>query len=184
MRVVHARVRVIGAGVLASAALVAHTAVARTGAAGAAGCKREAGAQTMVTSSYRFKLRVGPSEKMYTPAQVRRLHPKTGEVMLRGTMMAMGHMSMGESMRHLEVQICARGTSAVLTHARPTIVVVDEMMHKTTQVPIAVMEGIGEGVADLHYGNNVPMRPGDRYTIRVGLKHQRAVFHLTLPKTM
>ena len=147
------------------------------------GCKTESGTQIAATASYRFALRIVMAEKMYTPAEVRKKHLKHGEVMLRGSM-SMGGMSMGGSMRHLEVQICAKKTGAVITNANPTIVVVDNTAKMTTRVPIAVMEGIGEGVADLHYGNNVVMSVGHRYTITVTLRGERVVFRVRLPKTV
>ncbi len=155
--------------------------VARTQTSAATGCKATSGVQSAVTPSYRFALRVTMPEQMYTPAQVRKMHPKHGEVMFQGVM-AMGGMAMG-GMRHLEVQICSAKTRAVVTNAHPTIVVADTSSNMTTKVPIAVMEGIGEGVADLHYGNNVTMSAGHRYTITVTLKGERAVFHMRLPKS-
>jgi len=173
------------------AALVAFAAIAPIGAsvAGtttttAVGCKAEAGVHITVTPTYRFALRIEKPVKMYTPAQVRKMHPKHGEVMLRGKMTSMGGMSMGGSMRHLEVQICSREKSTVVTNANPTIVLVDTSSKKTTKVHIAVMEGIGEGVADLHYGNNVVMPAGHRFTITVTLKGERAVFHVRRPRSM
>src|ERR1700750_1633630 len=90
---------------------------------------------------YLFALSIGPEETMYTPAQVKSKHPRSGEVMLAGKMvggMAGMDMSSGER-RHLEVHICPTG-GKVITGARPTITVNGAM------VPIAVMEGVGEGV--------------------------------------
>ena len=46
-----------------------------------------------------------------------------------------------------------------------------------------MMEGIGEGVADLHYGNNVAMPARHRFVVIVTWKHERATFHLVLPPT-
>lgn len=147
-----------------------------------AGCAAGGGKQISFTRSYRFALHVGMPEKMYTPAQVRKMHPKSGEVMLRGKM---GGMKMGGAMRHLEVQICSRKTRAVVTNANPTIVVVDETAHgMAMKVPAAVMKGVGEGIADLHYGNNVSMPAGHRFRVTVRLKGQRVVFHVTSPKMM
>ena len=169
-----------------SAVAFALAALALTTTAGASrvavGCKAEAEVRIAATASYRFALRVGMPERMYTPAQARKMHPKQGEVMLRGSM-SMGGMAMGGSMRHLEVQICAKTANAVITNANPTIVVVDTTAHgMPMKVPIAVMEGIGKGVADLHYGNNVTMPAGHRFTITVTLKGQRAILHATSPK--
>lgn len=51
-------------------------------------------------------------------------------------------------------------------------------------VPVTVMEGIGAGTADLHYGNNVAMPGGQRFTVTVTLKGQKAVFNVTSPNAM
>jgi hypothetical protein len=48
--------------------------------------------------------------------------------------------------------------------------------HLAMNVPVAVMEEIGAGTADLHYGNNVPMPGGHRFTVTATLKGQKAVF--------
>ena len=50
-------------------------------------------------------------------------------------------------------------------------------------VPVAVMEGVGQGVADYHYGNNVNLKTGQKVTIVVKLDGQTAVFHATVPKS-
>jgi len=80
------------------------------------------------------------------------------------------------SRRHLEVHICTPA-GKVVTGAHPAITVNDAM------VPVAVMEGVGEGAADLHYGNNVNLRPGQEVTVVVRLKGQQAVFHATVSKS-
>lgn len=122
-------------------------------------------------------------EMMYTQAQVRKMHPKHGEVMLRGKMM--GGMHMGGAMRHLEVQICSKKSRAVVTNAHPRIVVVDETVKgMPMSVPVAVMEGVRKGVADLHYGNNVAMPAGHKFKVTVTLKGERAVFYVKSPRAM
>jgi hypothetical protein len=50
-------------------------------------------------------------------------------------------------------------------------------------VPVATMEGVGEGASDIHYGNNVTLTPGHRVTVTVVLKGERAVFHATVPRS-
>ena len=160
------------------AALAPATALGSTTRPAATGCKAGSGAQSAVTASNRFVLRIGMPEQMYTPAQVKKMHPKHGEVMLRGRMNGMGGMSIGGAMRHLEVQICLRPGNTVITTANPTITVKDAAsMGMATKVPVAVMQGVGAGTADLHYGNNVSMKPGHRYTIKVTVKGETAIFH-------
>ncbi len=178
----YARSLVVAVGVVACGVLFGATAV--SAAPVAVGCKAQSGMQLVVTASYRFRFRVGMSEKMYTPAQVKSMHPKQGEVMLGGSM-SMGGMPMGGAVRHLEVQICSKATSAVITNANPTITVTDTSAHgMATKVSVAVMEGIGSGAADVHYGNNVNMPAGHRFTVTVTLKGERAVFKVTSPKGM
>jgi hypothetical protein len=88
-------------------------------------------------------------------------------------------MPMHGPRRHLEVHIWLRRTRAVVTDANPTIVLVDNTAHGLPhRLPVAVMEGIGEGRADLHYGNNVAMSHHHRYTITVACAGQRATLHL------
>ena len=180
MRRVRSSVVVIG--VLACAALTAVTVASATRVV--AGCKAEQGTHLATTGSFRFALRVGMPEKMYTRAEVKAMHPKTGEVMLRGHM-SMGGMVMGGATRHLEVQICSKATRSVITNANPTIALRDVTAHtKTRTMPIAVMTGIGEGNAGLHYGNNTPMRGGHMFVVTVRLKGERVVFRVRSPKAM
>ena len=145
------------------------------------GCSRAAGKQVLASRDYVFTLVVGPAENMYMPYQVRATHPKHGEVMLRGQMTTDISMLIGGPVRHLEVQICARGTRAVVTNANPKIVLHDLTEHKTVNLPVAVMKGIGEGVADLHYGNNIAIPRRHRFTITVSWRADGATFHYVSP---
>jgi hypothetical protein len=168
---------------LRTIALVCGTAAALIGPSLAAahpfavGCQAEAGKRVALTPSYRYALLIGPVEDMFMPRQVRATHPKHGEVMLGGTMTG-AEMLTGGPIRHLEIQICTRRTRAVVTAASPTIVVRDQTLKRTERLPIAVMEGIGEGVADLHYGNNVAMPAWHRYVVAVSWRGERVRFQL------
>ncbi len=143
------------------------------------------GSQTLRTGSHVFIVSVGPSETMYSSPQVRRMHPKSGEVMLGGHMKGSGisGMSGGSSMsgmggmRHLEVHVCTRRGDKVVTAPPPTIMMVSGS--KTQMVPVAEMEGVGEGLKDFHFGNNVQMMKGQTYTVRVTEASDHAVFHVT-----
>ena len=141
------------------------------------GCGRASGKRLAASRHYVFTLRVGPAENMYMPYQVRATHPKHGEEMLRGQMTTDVSMLTGGPVRHVEVQICARGTRTVVTNASPKILVRDLTKHKVVSLPVAVMEGIGEGVADLHYGNNVAIPRRHRFIITVSWRRERAIFH-------
>jgi hypothetical protein len=165
----------IGIGCVLGAAILGTPSV--SSAVSPTGCGSAPGKQLATSRHYVFTLRVGPAENMYMPYQVRASHPKHGEEMLRGQMTTDVSILTGGPVRHVEVQICARGTRTVVTNASPKIVVHDLTKHKVRNLPVAVMEGIGEGVADLHYGNNVAIARRHRFTITVSWRNDRVIFH-------
>jgi hypothetical protein len=169
--------------VLVMLTAVAAAAESAPGAGAAAGsCSSGTVAKTR---SYVFALTIRPVEKLYTPAQVRASHPRSGEEMLSGQMTGgmagMTTPTTGE--KHLEVHICTpRG--AVVKGVHPKIVVGDPASGQmAVAVPVAVMQGVTEGASDLHYGNNVSLAAGHKITVTVTLKGQRAVFHTMVPKS-
>ncbi len=104
---------------------------------------------------YHVVFAIGPMEKMYTPAQVKKLHPKDGEVMLSGMMAPMGTMKGRLAPHHLEVHISTARGGQVITTAHVAISLTDLHTKATTRVPIMTMQGIISGKADFHYGNIV-----------------------------
>jgi hypothetical protein len=174
-------VRLIGFGCAIVIASVASTAEASEFSV-AVGCKPEPGKQIADTRDYLFTLHVGRAENMYMPRQVRASHPKHGEEMLRGSMTPTAMLLAAGPIRHREVQICFRATRAVVTNAWPKIVVDETTTGKAFTLPVSVMEGIGEGVADLHYGNNIPMPARRRYLVTVSWKRERVAFRFISPR--
>jgi hypothetical protein len=49
-------------------------------------------------------------------------------------------------------------------------------MGMSNSVEPVAMEGIGEGMADLHYGNNVHLTAGHTYRVVVVVKGEKASF--------
>ena len=130
------------------------------------------------TASYSLTLVVGPSEAMYTQAEVKKMHPKSGEVMVGGAMMA-GSMSAmkGQTERHLELQVRTRASGAVVTNVIPQISVTDATAKSMGEkLSVSVMEGVGQGMADVHYGNNVSLRAGDVYKVSIVVRGEKASF--------
>jgi len=167
---------VVPASAAAVAALLASGAHAMGGACSSG--------QVLKSTSYVFALSIGPMEQMYTQAQVKAKHPKSGELMLSGTMSGgMSGMGMSSSgQRHLEVHIC-NSAGAIVIDAHPTIVVADpKAKTMTMSVPVATMEGVSAGASDYHYGNNVPLTAGHHITVTVTLKGQKVVFHTVVSK--
>jgi hypothetical protein len=49
-------------------------------------------------------------------------------------------------------------------------------MAMTVKVPVVAMEGVGEGAADPHYGNNVKLIVGHVYQVVVTANEESATF--------
>ncbi|MDP9073895.1 MAG: iron transporter [Actinomycetota bacterium] len=143
------------------------------------------------TRSYIVQLDIGSIENMYTQAQVDSQHPTGGEVMVRGQMSAVGGAmadmpGMGGAVtasdRHLEAHICSKASGAVVQDANPTITLINDATKNVSQdVQIAVMQGVGAPVGDLHYGNNVVLAPGATYTVLISLNGETATLHVKMP---
>jgi hypothetical protein len=138
--------------------------------------------ESLHAGPYMLTLRVGPLEQMYTPAEVKKKHPKSGEVMLRGTMV-MGGMGMNGAMpnHHLEVHVYNRATTAVVANAMVAITVETPAGKVLVHLPIAVMRGVTSGPSDIHYGNNIALKDG-KYKVGVQVEHTTGVFMLTVGK--
>jgi hypothetical protein len=171
------RLVIIVAATLCTGTLVSQALAYGTGSAGPCGSGNIAR-----TSSYILALSIGHSEEMYLPSEVKARHIKTGEIMLGGEMVMIDHPPAGTKIYHLEVHICTK-SGAVVTKLKPDIAVVDPRLRAVnTHLPVAIMVGVGAGLSDYHYGNDVALRPGSRITVTVTVKGQRAVFHATVPR--
>jgi len=168
----------MGSAMFAVAALTLALAVA---ASGAGTSPRAVPGLRATTRSYDFTLTLGMPEQMWTLAQVKAMHPKMGELMLMGSMA--GGMPMGDTQRHLEVHIYSRATGKPVAGADPTISIVDTSVKNAApqKVPVAEMESVRIGPADLHYGNNVELTGGHTYRVIVTLNRQVAVLQATAP---
>ena len=157
------------------------------------------------TAHYELMAAAGPLETTYTRAQVVSQHPSSGEMMVRGDMVGDPGMSMGGdagsgmdspgpastgmaapgggassgAYRHVEVHICDRTSGRVVQDATPTMFLMDRSAAgMRQQLPVAVMQGVRSGVADLHYGNNARMIMGHDYTLEVTMMGEHATLAL------
>ncbi len=97
-----------------------------------------------------------------------------------GSTMTTKAPAMAPTTKHLEVHICTTADGKVVTDANPTITLQDTTTKgMATDVPVAVMEGLGMGTNDLHYGNNVSVVPGDKYVVSVTLGGSVGHFDVT-----
>ena len=134
------------------------------------------------TARYSLTLTVGPSETMYTQAEVKATHPVTGEVMIGGSMSMAGSMTAmkSEVERHLELHVAARSSGAVVTDVMPKITLTDHssmaMAMAATKVDAVAMQSVTKGASDRHYGNNVSLTLGDVYKVAVVVNGEKASF--------
>jgi len=167
--------RVLLAGVLAASAIF-------LAACGDSSKSTPAGTETDIeqsatTATYALALAIGPSENMLTPEEAKTA--KEGEVMVSGEKaMTMSGM---EATQHLEVFVKDRKTGAPVSDQMVTIKVTNDATKEDTTVPVAAMYGLSGGVADMHFGNNVTLMPGN-YTIVVTVGNEPATFMVNMPK--
>jgi hypothetical protein len=165
--------------------LVGITVIASAVLIGAAASSAAVITRHATTASYKLTLEVGPTETMYTQAQLKSMHPTGGEVMLGNSAMMAGMSSSmkGGTTRRLEVRVFSRSTGKVVTHLKPTISLTDlnAKMAMAANVAVVEMEGIGPGggAADYHYGNNVMLTPRHVYDVVVTIDGQRGRFSFT-----
>ncbi len=141
----------------------------------AVGCSTAGATATASTKSYRYVLDVGPVEEMYAPGHVP--PGASGEVMFAGTMT----MASGADAEHIEVHICQASNYHVIIGANPKITLTDLTTGKTDNVPVTTMQGIGMSQSDYHYGNNMIVTPGHRFSVTVSLNGQTATMDFTRP---
>ncbi len=133
---------------------------------------------TQKTASYAISLTLGPKETMFTPAEVKAKHLKSGEVMIGGSMAMDMSSGMGGAVRHLEVHITSRATGKAITNLTPKIAVADRTTKALSDVITVVkMQGVGAPASDIHFGNNVDLHLGHAYTVAVAVGAEETVFH-------
>ncbi len=142
------------------------------------GCSTAGSASSTQSAGYRYVLDVGPTEEMYSKAEVAANHPKTGEVMVGGVM----SMAQGPDARHLEVHICSRPDGRVVVGASPSIRLTDTTTGTTMALEVTTMQGVTSGESDLHYGNNVVLPAGHAFVVHVDLLGQQATLPFTRPR--
>ena len=94
------------------------------------------------------------------------------DVVLSGSLT---HVS-GASVFRIDVHVCDRSTGGVAAELHPSLTLRNAGAGASpVTVPVAVLEGRGLGVNDVHYGNNVIMEPSARYIIGVRIDSANAV---------
>jgi hypothetical protein len=82
----------------------------------------------------------------------------------------------GPGAAHVEFYICDRSTGGIASRLHPAVTLRNDSADVSPDtLPVAVLERSGQGVNDLHYGNNVSMEPGANYTISVRIDSSNAI---------
>jgi hypothetical protein len=167
--------------ILAASVLIMATSLSLAGLAPAHAAMGTGGKTVTVTTvagPYRLTLVVGPLEQMWTMAQMQAKHPKTGEVMISGSM-AMGGMNGPMPNHHLELHVYQKTTGKVVSNVMVSITIYSAKGMLVEKVPISVMQGIKEGPANRHYGNNVSLKDGS-YSVQVQVGMAKATFKIVI----
>jgi len=139
-------------------------------------------AKLVTTSNYVMVSGVGPSEVMYSKAEVDSKKPISGELMVSGMMEGDNSMAMklGGTMMNLETHICSKVSGKAVTGAMPTLSLVPAGSSSSPiNIPAAEMTSLDGKASDTHYGNNVEMVAGKPYKLRVSLNGQTGTFLIT-----
>jgi hypothetical protein len=161
-------IALVAAGALAATAVAPAMPVAR--------CQVEGPERRTATRT--FVLRVQAAERIFTRAEAATAKPNHhGEVIVRGALPRAARTA-SRSQTHVSVHVFDRGTGSAVWEPYPLRV---RLGRATEQAPgrplvVALMEGVGKGSCDRHYGTNVRLEAGQRYTLTARLGSETVVF--------
>jgi hypothetical protein len=138
---------------------------------GTAPLPRSTVVKTITSGPYKLVLKIGPLEKIFTKDQARRLHPKTGEIALVGTKPA----GVSAPNHYLALYIFSLATGATVSNMKVTISIVLPNGTARLEPTSSVMQGIGVGPSDRHYGANVSL-PNGPYRVLVQVEEPSSSF--------
>jgi hypothetical protein len=130
------------------------------------------------TATRRFVLRVVAAERIFTRAEAASAKPSHhGEVIVRGALPRAVRAG-SRTQTHVSVRVFDRGTGKAVWEPYPLRV---RLRRATEQAPgrplaVALMEGVGKGTCDRHYGTNVRLEADQRYTLTATLGSDTVVF--------
>jgi len=139
--------------------------------------------KTASMNGLRVELHVLPAEPFFTADEVAVSHPKEGMLIMGGAK-PMAIDAASHPNHHLVVHVFEAKTGKVITNAtvsmnfqllgnkgKPNGAVVD--------VPVVVMQAVGQGPQSTHYGNNVVM-PDGTYSVKVTLNGKKTEFRMAV----
>jgi hypothetical protein len=136
---------------------------------------------TETTGRHIFGLSVTGPEVVHTRAEVKARHIEHGGDVLLSGRLATTRVSPTGTPRHFELHVCDAHSGKVLVHLHPSMAVADTTLaSKPKRIAVATMEGTGEGLNDLHYGDEVVLVSGHSYAVTVTVGSDQAVLPVRL----
>jgi hypothetical protein len=139
--------------------------------------------QTLVAGPYTLTLRIGPPLPLWSPEQARTKHPRNGDIIRRGpNIILLGPMARGSVTTpnyHLDLHVALRSLGTVIRNVVVAITVTTPTGTVVQRVPVALSQGVRNGPSDIHFGNNISLKPG-HYLIVVQVKRTTATFAVAL----
>jgi hypothetical protein len=130
------------------------------------------------TAARTFVLRVLAAETIFTRAEAATAKPNHhGEVIVRGAL-PRAVRTASRAQTHVSVHVFDRRTGSAVWEPYPLRV---RLRRATEEAPgrplaLALMDGVGKGSCDRHYGTNVRLEAGQRYTLTATLGSDTVVF--------
>ena len=125
----------------------------------------------------KIALHVMAAEPFYTKKEVKEKKITEGMLIIGGAKPVSLNAQPAPD-HHLVVHIYNAKTGKAITHAKVLMSYQQDSMNKMN-VPVVIMQEIGEGTESTHYGNNVSMGPGS-YTVMVTVNGKKFDFMIRL----
>lgn len=129
------------------------------------------------TAARTYVLHVLRPEKIFTRAEAARLRPRKGEVIVRGSLPTQARAG-SAAQTHVSVHILARASAQAVWRPYPLRVTLAlaGQRQRPVAVAVALMQGVGKGLCDRHYGTNLRLENGRKYELTATLGGETVAF--------
>ena len=142
--------------------------------------------KTKTAGAYRVELHVLPAEPFYTADEVAAKHVTMGMVIEGGAAPVKPDADTHPN-HHLVVHVFDRKTGQAITDAKVSLSFEPlgggkKPAGASVEVPVVIMQAIGQGPKSTHYGNNVVM-PAGAYRVTATVNDEKALFRVAASDT-
>lgn len=132
---------------------------------------------TRSAGDYLVLLDLAGARQVWTAEQLRTTTPAEGDAVVRGTVPVVD----GPDARHVDVHVYDLRTGEPVRNVTPRLTLVDHVAGRTTDLEAALLRDVEVGERDDHFGTNVDLPAGHRFTLRVDLGSAATEFSGVLP---